>query len=150
MRHSRTQTVLFVCSQNRLRSPTAEQVFLCRKDLELDSAGTNHGADNPLTAELVTWADVIFVMEKAHRSKLQRRFRAALGGKRVICLDIPDNYDFMQPELVQLLETKVSRHLPAMPLTQNRRPDRPAQHCHRTAGPFSLMNGRSREVIAAG
>jgi predicted protein tyrosine phosphatase len=106
--------VLFVCSQNRLRSPTAEQVFSCREDLEVDSAGTNHDADNPLTTELLAWADVIFVMEKAHRNKLQRRFRAALGGKRVICLDIPDDYDFMQPELVHLLETKVSRHLPAM------------------------------------
>ena len=57
-------------------------------------------------------------MEKAHRSKLQRRFRAALGGRRVICLDIPDDYDFMQPELIRLLEIKVSRHLPAMPVSQ--------------------------------
>lgn len=86
-----------MCSQNRLRSPTAEQMFSRREDLEVDSAGTNHNADNPLTAELLAWADVIFVMEKAHRSKLQRRFRAALGGKRVICLNIPDDYDFMQP-----------------------------------------------------
>lgn len=110
--------MLFVCSQNRLRSPTAEQVFSRREDLEVDSAGTNQDADNPLTAEMVAWADVIFVMEKAHRSKLQRRFRAALGGKRVVCLDIPDDYDFMQPELVRLLRTKVSRHLPAAPVTQ--------------------------------
>lgn len=109
----RIQSVLFVCSQNRLRSPTAEQVFSRREDLEVDSAGTNHDAENPLTAELIAWADVIFVMEKAHRAKLQRRFRAALAGTRVICLDIPDNYEFMQPELVRLLEAKVSRHLPA-------------------------------------
>ncbi|MBB4085659.1 Predicted protein tyrosine phosphatase [Sphingomonas carotinifaciens] len=114
MRHPRIRTVLFVCSQNRLRSPTAEQVFSCREDLEMDSAGTNHNADNPLTAELIAWADVIFVMEKAHRNKLLPRYRAALGGKRVICLDILDDYDFMQPELVQLPKTKVSRHLPAM------------------------------------
>jgi predicted protein tyrosine phosphatase len=113
-----TQSVLFVCSQNRLRSPTAEQVFSRRQDLEVDSAGTNHDADNPLTAELVAWADVIFVMEKAHRSKLQRPFRASLGGRRVICLGIPDDYVFMQPELIRLLEIKVSRHLPAMPMTQ--------------------------------
>jgi predicted protein tyrosine phosphatase len=117
----RTQTVLFVCSQNRLRSPTAEQVFSRRHDLEVDSAGTNHDADNPLTAELVAWADVIFVMEKAHRSKLQRRFRAALGGRRVVCLDIPDGYDFMQPELIRLLQIKVSRHLPAMPVAQQQK-----------------------------
>ena len=113
---SRVRTVLFVCSQNKLRSPTAEQVFSRREDLEVSSAGTNHGAENPLTAELVGWADLIFVMEKAHRSKLQRRFRAALAGKRVICLDVPDDFAFMEPELVRLLETKVSRHLPAPPM----------------------------------
>lgn len=114
----RIRTVLFVCGRNRLRSPTAEQVFSRRGDLEVDSAGTNHDAENPLTAELIAWADLIFVMEKAHRGKLQRRFRAALGGKRVICLDIPDNYAFMQPELVRLLVTKVSHHLPALPTTE--------------------------------
>jgi predicted protein tyrosine phosphatase len=63
----------------------------------VDSTGTNHDAGNPLTAELVAWADVIFVMEKAHRSKLQRRFRAVLGGRRVVCLDIPDDYASCSP-----------------------------------------------------
>ncbi|MDQ0475033.1 low molecular weight protein tyrosine phosphatase family protein [Labrys wisconsinensis] len=104
--------VLFVCSQNRLRSPTAEQIFSQRPDLEVESAGTNHDADTPLTAELVAWADLIFVMERAHRDKLQRRFQRSLKGKRVICLDIPDDYEFMDPGLVRLLEAKVSRHLP--------------------------------------
>ena len=60
--------VLFVCSQNKLRSPTAEQVFASRTDLEVDSAGTNQDAENPLTGELVSWADVIFVMEKTYRA----------------------------------------------------------------------------------
>ncbi|WP_294235851.1 low molecular weight protein tyrosine phosphatase family protein [uncultured Sphingomonas sp.] len=108
----RIRTVLFVCSQNKLRSPTAEQIFSRRADLEVDSAGTNHDAEHPVTAETLGWADVIVVMEKAHRARLQRRFRAALGGKRIICLDIPDDFAFMQPELVQLLETKLARHLP--------------------------------------
>jgi predicted protein tyrosine phosphatase len=120
--------VLFVCSQNKLRSPTAEHLFSRREDLEVDSAGTNHDAENPLTAELVAWADVIFVMEKTHRAKLQRRFRAALAGTRVICLDIPDDYEFMQLELVRLLETKVSRHLPAMSVPQSQRRDLLTQH----------------------
>lgn len=104
--------VLFVCSQNRLRSPTAEQIFSQRPDLEVESSGTNHDADTPLTVELVAWADLIFVMERAHRDKLQRRFQRSLKGKRVICLDIPDDYEFMDPGLVRLLEAKVSRHLP--------------------------------------
>ncbi|RWF60095.1 protein tyrosine phosphatase [Mesorhizobium sp. M4B.F.Ca.ET.190.01.1.1] len=105
------KNILFVCSQNRLRSPTAEQVFSGRRDIEVASAGTNHDADNPLTHELVAWADIIFVMEKAHRAKLQKKFKTSLKRARVICLDIPDNYEFMDPELVRLLEAKVPRYL---------------------------------------
>jgi predicted protein tyrosine phosphatase len=103
--------VLFVCSQNRLRSPTAEQVFSTRSDIEVASAGTNKDAETPLTAELVAWADVIFVMEKEHRNKLQRRFKKHLKA-RLVCLDIPDDYEFMDPVLVRLLEHKVGRLLP--------------------------------------
>ncbi|TPK69704.1 protein tyrosine phosphatase [Mesorhizobium sp. B2-3-3] len=105
------KNVLFVCSQNRLRSPTAEQVFSKRGDIEVESAGTNHDADTPLTHELVAWADIIFVMEKAHRAKLQKKFKSSLKKARVICLDIPDNYEFMDPELVRILEGKVPRYL---------------------------------------
>ena len=108
--------VLFVCSQNRLRSPTAEQVFADRAGIEVSSAGTNLDAENPLTAELVRWADVIVVMEKTHRNKLRKRFREVLNGKRVICLDIPDEYEFMEPGLVRLLEARMARHLPSRPL----------------------------------
>lgn len=107
------KNVLFVCSQNRLRSPTAEQIFSSRPDLEVASAGTNNDADNPLTSELVTWADVIVVMEKAHRSKVQKRFRSSLNGKRLICLDIPDEFAFMDPVLVQLLQNRLTRYLPS-------------------------------------
>jgi predicted protein tyrosine phosphatase len=106
------KNVLFICSQNRLRSPTAEQVFSQRADIEVASAGTNSDAETPLSSELVEWADVIFVMEKTHRTKLQQRFRASLKSKRVVCLDIPDKYGFMDPALVRLLEARVARHLP--------------------------------------
>jgi predicted protein tyrosine phosphatase len=105
------KNVLFVCSQNKLRSPTAEQVFADRRDIEVSSAGTNNDAESPLSKELVEWADIIFVMEKAHRTKLQTRYRSALNGKRVICLDIPDNYSFMDPALVELLQARVPHHL---------------------------------------
>ncbi|MES2890110.1 MAG: low molecular weight protein tyrosine phosphatase family protein [Pseudomonadota bacterium] len=111
MKTARRLHVLFVCSQNRLRSPTAEQVFAKHPGLDCSSAGTNREADNPLTSELVAWADLVFVMEKVHRRKLQTRFRPHLKA-RVICLDIPDDYDHMDPALVSLLQRKVSRHLP--------------------------------------
>jgi predicted protein tyrosine phosphatase len=109
------KTYLFVCSQNRLRSPTAEQIFSRRSDIEVASAGTNHDAENPLTSELVRWADIIVVMERSHRNKVQRCFRSELNGKRVICLDIPDDYEFMDPVLVRLLGARMSRHLPMQP-----------------------------------
>ena len=105
------QRLLFVCSQNRLRSPTAEHVFAAYPGVETLSAGLNVGADVPLSEELLRWADVVFVMEKRHREKLSREFRQALGGTRVICLDIPDIYEYMDPELVALLVKRVKPYL---------------------------------------
>ena len=103
--------VLFVCSQNRLRSPTAERIFANREGLETASAGLNKGADVPLSPELIAWADVIFVMERAHRVKLANKFKPYLKYKRIVCLDIPDEYEYMEPALVKLLEQKVGRLL---------------------------------------
>jgi predicted protein tyrosine phosphatase len=104
--------LLFICSANKLRSPTAEHIFATWPDVETDSAGLNASADLQLSAEQVEWADIIFVMEKAHRNKLSAKFRKYVKGKRVICLDIPDEYDFMDPELVRLLKARVPRFLP--------------------------------------
>ncbi len=75
--------------------------------VETASAGLASDAEEACSAELVEWADIIFVMEKAHRAKLQRRFRAKLKRARVVCLDIPDDYGFMDPALVALLKRKV-------------------------------------------
>lgn len=102
---------LFICSQNRLRSPTAEHLFASWPDVETDSAGLGADADVPLSSEQIVWANIIFVMEKAHRRRLATKFRACLNGKRVICLDIPDNYQYMQPELIRILEVKAGKFL---------------------------------------
>jgi predicted protein tyrosine phosphatase len=99
--------VLFICSQNRLRSPTAEQVFSDRAGFEVASAGLSPEAETPVSPELLQWADVIFVMERTHRNKLSKNFGPYLKAKRVVCLDIPDEYEYMDPGLVRLLEAKV-------------------------------------------
>jgi predicted protein tyrosine phosphatase len=91
------QHILFICSLNRC--------------VECTSAGLNQGADNPLTPEAIDWADLIFVMERAHKTKLSKAFKPYLGAKRVVCLDIPDNYKFMDPALIKLLRTKVTGFL---------------------------------------
>lgn len=104
--------VLFLCSRNRLRSPTAEEIFSNHPDIECASAGLSNDAENRVTQELIEWADLIFVMEKVHRKKLSEKFRSHLKRARVICLDIPDKYEFMDPALVSLLKEKVTRFLP--------------------------------------
>lgn len=102
---------LFICTQNRLRSPTAEQVFANWPGIETDSAGFGNDATVQLSVEQIEWATIIFVMEKAHRNRLSSKFKKHLNGKKVVCLDIPDDYEYMQPELVKLLNSKVSKFL---------------------------------------
>jgi len=101
------QKILFICSQNKLRSPTAEQIFSETPGLDVLSAGTNNDAITPLTSELIEWADKIFVMENMHREKIRKRFKSSLNGKKIICLGIPDDFSYMDPELIAILKKKV-------------------------------------------
>jgi len=104
--------ILFVCSQNLLRSPTAEVIFSSSPGVETLSAGINDSAKTPISAELIVWADIVFVMEKSHRDRLKKKFRSELKAKRLVVLDIPDKYDYMDPELVRILTEKVPRYVP--------------------------------------
>ena len=101
--------LLFVCSENRLRSPTAEVVFSGYDHVEAIGAGTNADAETPVSGDLIEWSDVVLVMEKSHKNKITKKYKELLKGKRLVVLDIPDNYDYMQPELIQLLKRKVPR-----------------------------------------
>ncbi len=103
--------VLFVCGQNMLRSPTAERVFSDRSGLIVASAGIEREGHVTVNADHVASSDLIFVMEKQQEKKLKCRFRKHLAGVKVICLDIPDQYDYMDPELVKILLEKVPPHL---------------------------------------
>lgn len=103
--------LLFVCSQNKLRSPTAEAVFANTDGLSVRSAGLNNNAEVPIGNDDVIWADIIFVMEQVHKKKLKARFREQLKDQRVICLGIPDNYDYMQPELVEIFKRDIPRFI---------------------------------------
>jgi predicted protein tyrosine phosphatase len=103
--------VLFVCGRNKLRSPTAEQIFSSYPGIEVASAGLNDDSATPVSAEILVWADVIFVMEKTHRSKLSRRYGKHIKTQRIICLDIPDKFEYMDERLVRLLKAAVPRHL---------------------------------------
>ena len=97
--------VLFVCDANQLRSPTAEKLFAGSAGFEVRSAGLNSDASVPVTKELVTWADKVFVMEQRQRNKLRK-----LGASKITCLDIPDDYEFMDAFLVHQLHEKLDRY----------------------------------------
>jgi len=101
--------LLFVCSENRLRSPTAEAVFSTYEGVEAIGAGTNSDAETTVSGDLIEWADIVLVMEKSHRNKILKKYKELLKNKRLIVLEIPDNYERMQPELIQLLKAKASR-----------------------------------------
>ena len=103
--------ILFVCSQNKLRSRTAEAVYSGHAGIEVDSAGLNHDAVVPLSPEQVEWADLILVMEKGHRNKLSKKFQKYLSGKRIVVLGIPDEYDYMEPALVELIKSRCAQFI---------------------------------------
>lgn len=105
------KNILFICSQNKLRSPTAEQIYSKKEDIRVLSAGLNNDAENKVSGEFLEWADTIFVMEKVHLNRLRKNFGRFLNSQRIICLDIPDIYEFMEPALVSELISKLRRHL---------------------------------------
>lgn len=98
---------LFVCSRNQWRSPTAEQVWRRHPMLNVRSGGTSPSARHTVSDADIEWADVVIVMEHKHKSRLVADFGDLLAGKPVHVLDIPDEYKYMDPELVELLELSV-------------------------------------------
>ena len=106
------RNLLFLCSRNKLRSPTAEAIFRGRSGIETDSAGLSPDAEVPLSPEQIEWADLILVMEPVHRRRLNQKFGRALAGKQVVVLDIPDRFEFMDPALAELLKQRCARYFP--------------------------------------
>ncbi|MGD0736936.1 MAG: phosphotyrosine protein phosphatase [Terracidiphilus sp.] len=101
-----------------MRSPTAEAIFSTCEGIQALSAGTNPDAETPVSADLIEWADLVFAMENIHCRRLKKRFPAQLKAKKVVVLAIPDNYKYMDPELIRILRTKVPPHLKSNRATQ--------------------------------
>ena len=107
--------VLFVCSKNQWRSPTGEQVWRRTPGLHVQSAGTSSSARRRLTVGDIRWADVILVMEQKHKSRIMADFRDEVRYKALHVLDIPDDYKYMDPELVELLRERAAPYILAEP-----------------------------------
>lgn len=102
--------LLFVCTYNEMRSPTAETVFKSEGH-PARSAGTAHSARQAINSELIHWADMIFVMEDNHRDFIKDMFAECPEDKEIIVLNIPDNYYYMEDKLVNLLKEKTKPYL---------------------------------------
>ena len=96
--------VLFVCSKNQWRSPTAETLWRRHPALNVRSGGTSPNARHHVSEDDIRWADVILVMEEKHKSRLRAEFTRLLEFKPMHVLDIPDEYKYMDAELVEQLE----------------------------------------------
>lgn len=98
--------ILFVCTVNRMRSLTADQIYTGDERFNVDSAGTDPSANVHLEEYHLEWADYVIVMEREHQNKIRKRFPDYYQKKPIICLYIPDNYDYMEQSLIDLLRVK--------------------------------------------
>ena len=99
--------VLFICSRNQWRSPTAEKVWRNRNGLSTRSAGTSRNAKRRVSATDIRWADVIMAMEQKHKDRLIAEFTRLIEYKVIHVLEIPDEYQYMDLELVEHFEHAV-------------------------------------------
>ena len=103
---------LFICSRNQWRSPTAERVFAVGYGISTRSAGTSKHAKHRISAKDIAWADMIFVMEQKHKQNIKEKFPNQLQHKKVVVLDIPDDYHYMDEELIEILTEVMQPYLP--------------------------------------
>ena len=105
------EQLLFVCSRNQWRSPTAAALFKDNDRYVARSAGTSASARIKITAGVINWADEIFVMEKRHLAIIERKYPSEINGKSLIVLGIPDDYEYLDPELIEILRSRLSEYL---------------------------------------
>jgi predicted protein tyrosine phosphatase len=103
--------LLFICSKNQWRSPTAELLFKNHATHSAKSAGTSDKARIKVNQKMIAWADFVFVMERKHRKILEQNFPLAVASKLIIVLDIEDNYQFNAPELIDILRISLQNYL---------------------------------------
>ena len=103
--------ILFLCSQNKQRSLTAEKLFDGYHNHRVRSAGTEANARINVSAGLIGWADMIFCMEQKHARRIREKYADKLQDKKLICLNIPDKFAFMDEKLQQILQQKMTAYL---------------------------------------
>lgn len=106
MDSSNKRKILFVCTINKMRSATAHRLYEEDERFIVKSAGTDKNAAVVLDTHLLQWADTVVVMEKEHRNFIRKHYPEIYDAKKIVCLYIPDLYDYMQAELIAMLKDK--------------------------------------------
>lgn len=95
--------VLFLCSRNRIRSLTAERLMAGVPGYDVRSAGTEPGSRVRISEKLIGWSEVIFAMEPQHRRIVEERFAGELAERALIVLHVPDEFEYLDEELFEVL-----------------------------------------------
>ena len=103
--------ILFVCSGNVDRSPTAEAIYKNHPELEVKSAGAGWNPYQRVNEELLQWADVVLCMEEWHKQTIMKDYGNVIAGKRIDYLDIEDDYPCVHPQLIKIIKEKVDTWL---------------------------------------
>ena len=103
--------VLFVCGRNNRRSPTAEQIFLNDRRMNVRSGGIADTSRHRVNEEDMKWADLVLAMERKHVKRLQVAFSHLDKLPPIENLDISDEYTFMNRNLIELLQDAVTSAL---------------------------------------
>jgi predicted protein tyrosine phosphatase len=103
--------ILFVCGMNKKRSLTAHMIYKNDSRVEVRSAGVSPSSNTKLTEAHIEWADLILVMEKKYKERIMEIFKRRKKFPRVVSLDIPDEYEYMDNELVQIVKTSTEPYL---------------------------------------
>ena len=103
--------LLFICSRNTWRSPTAEAIYRNMNEIDVRSAGTEPSAKIKVNRKLIEWANIIFAMEKKHKQRIIEKYPEETSNKRIVVLDIPDDYQYMDAELIESIKSSVSPYL---------------------------------------
>ena len=106
--------VLFVCGRNQRRSPTAERIFKDDLRMSVRSAGVSESSKRRIKENDLFWAELVLVMEPKYAARIRFQFPGeSIPPMR--SLDIPDDYEFMDDELVELHKTAVEHELSKTP-----------------------------------
>jgi len=99
--------ILVVCGRNKKRSRTAEYIFKNDPRFQIRSVGLSPKSERKISEQDLRWADLVFVMETEQRAKI-RQLYVHVDLPSIEVLHIPDEYEFMDEELIDMLSGRMN------------------------------------------